>query len=172
MENKHLAIIVAVLLIAVGISGYYAYGIYQTNEMDKYMTQAFVYADKSASQYYEAEVLANQTKYNETIDKIDSSIWNANQVYNLSQKAYQNAKGPYKDFLVVYMKRQKVWIELLDSWKSRIQYFQSGNLVKGAELKKQEENRLNDYNQYDDELSSIIAQNPGMEDYRNKNWNS
>ena len=74
----------------------------------------FVYANKSATQSDEADVLANQTKYNESIDKIDYAIWDANQVYNLSQKTYQNANGPYKDFLVVYRKRQKVWIELLN----------------------------------------------------------
>lgn len=170
MENKFLIIIVAILIIVVGVGGYYAYGSYQTTQMDKYMKQANGYADTSDNLTDEANSLADQNRYDEALTKLDEAIWNYNQSVALTQKAYQNANGPYKDLLSVGMKKQKVYLEMLYSWESRLQYIINGDYVSAAELKKTEENRLNDLNKYDDDYESIKAQNPGMQEHIDNNW--
>lgn len=172
MENKYLAIIIVVLIIAVAIVGNYAYGSYQMTEMDKYMQKSITLDDKGDDLANEANTLVNDSKYDESIDKIDDAVLNYEKAYNLTKKAYENANEAYKDLLAPYMKKQKVSIDLMYSWKSRIKDIQNGNLAGATESKGQENLRYEDLQKYDDDYESIKAQNPGMQEHIDKYWNN
>lgn len=172
MENKYLAIIIVVLIIAVAIVGNYAYGSYQMTEMDKYMKKSIILDDKGDNLANEANTLVNSSKYDESIDKIDDALVNYEKAYNSTKKAYQNSNGAYKELLVLYMKKQKVNMEMMNSWQTRIENIQNGDLAGATELKGQENLRYNDLKKYDDDYESIKAQNPGMQEHIDKYWNN
>lgn len=170
MENKFLAIIAIILGLVLIIGANYAYGEYKMSEMDKYMKQANEYIYKADNLSDEANSLVKQNDYDGTIAKIDDALWNYNQALNLTQKAYQSADGSYKEFLALSMKAQNVNIDMYSSWKTRVQYIQDNELYKASELKNQEDDRLNDFNRYVDELESIKAQNPEIQEHIDNNW--
>jgi hypothetical protein len=172
MENKYLAIIIVLLIIAVGIVGSYAESSYKMNEMDKYMQKSIILDDKGDNLANEANTLVNDSKYDESMNKIDDAILNYDKAYNLTKKAYENANGAYKELLVAYMKKQKVNIDMMYSWQTRIKDIQNGNLAGATETKGQENLRYVDSQKYDDDYESIKAQNPGMQEHIDKYWNN
>lgn len=169
-RNKILIIIIAVLVVAIGITCTFIYQNYRMSQMDSYMKESNVLADENVKLNNDTQKLIDQDKDDEALVKLDEAIKTCNQSIDSVQKGYEFADGPYKDLLAIAMKRDKVFLELLQSWKSRILLFKEGKYYDVNELKSQEQDRLNDMNRYNDEYESIKSKNPGMQEHIDKFW--
>ncbi len=117
-RNKYLIIIVVILIVSIGITGFFAYQSYKMSQMDKLMLEYnTVNVPQYDTIYNETSKLANSSSPN--YDKIISNTNEMSQINNQSlsttEQAYEYANGPYKDLIAILIKEERLnsqWLDL------------------------------------------------------------
>lgn len=173
MEKKVLIIIVGILIVLVGIGGYYAYGTYRTTQMDAYMLQSKVLANQFNSKYDETNKIANTTPTDyDTLNKdIDDLIDLNKRIIAVESTGYQYADGPYKDLISIIIQRDNSDLADLKLWKQRVGYIQQNNYYQASETTKQEDSTISEINKLDNDYKTFKDTHLDVKEHCIKYWN-
>ena len=164
--------IVAVIIVIVGIGGSYAYGNYKMSQMDKYMKQSDMYADQADAEWNQTFNLLNQNDGAAALTECQQAAWDTNQSIQLLENASNYADGPYKDLLNNAYTKREAWLSAENAQITAIQNLQFLNVAGADQALQIRDTKLAEATDYQKQENSIIAQNPGMQDHIDKNWNS
>ncbi len=172
-RNKILIVIIAVLVVAIGLTGTFAYQNYRTSEMDKKMVEYQVLATELDEKYAETNQIANSSApdYDKIYSNIDYMINRSETGRSKMENAYQYADGPYKDVIAYYLKKLDLTITNLGLWKQRVQYIQEGNYFLSSQTIKQEEDIISESNKVSSDISTFLSTHPDIREHMKKQWN-
>ncbi len=133
IEKKELLkIVVIILVVAAGITGYITYKNYRMSQMDKYMIQASQLTPEYNMTLREATAYATAGNYDMAIVKIDKLIKMTDEIVSLQWKAHQYADGPYKAIIELILERNHLYRQSLELWKEQLECLKMGGLRDGA----------------------------------------
>lgn len=174
MENKFLIVLVAILIVLVGIGGYYAYGSYRTTQMDSYMLQSNVLIDQLSAKCDETNSIANTTPidYDKLNKGIDDQIGLQKRIIAVESTAYQYADGPYKDLISIAIQKDNTYLDYLGLWKQRVAYIQQNNYYQASQTIQQEDSTLSEMNKLDNQYKTFKDTHLDIKEHCIKYWNS
>ena len=170
IENKKLLVIVVILAVATGILGYYVYGQYRMSQMDKYCQQANKVANELNRTVNEADSYAQNGNIEEAMIKVDEAIEKQKEVISLGEKAYQYADGPYKEIIRLLIEKNQLILQILESWKARLEYIKEGDYASALELKAQEEDIYAEISKIEARKETIKSEHPEVKEHIEKTW--
>jgi hypothetical protein len=172
-RNKYLIIVVIILIIAIGIAGFFAYQSYRMSQVDKLMVEAKNITNQIGVVSNETDDITNKTpiNYDKIYANIDEMTDLVKQRKAVDEKAYQYADGPYKELITIYLKQSELQINYLGLWKSRVQYLQQNNLYQVNEINKQEDNNLNELTKAINDAKTFKSTHPDVKEHMQKYWN-
>lgn len=121
MERKkvYIIVIVAVLIVAIGIGSYYAYGAYRENKTKEYMILALKENNTAAGLNETIVKQANAKDYDGLIATINQDIDMMKLVIDYNTNATKYADSVYKDYITYDTMNKQMnikWSELWIKW--------------------------------------------------------
>lgn len=175
-NKKYLLIGIVVILIAIiGVASYFLYQNYRMQEMDKLMLESnTVFTPQLNAKITEANNIANSTSpdYNKVGTLLDEAILLQTKIISNVEKAYQYADGPYKELLALSLTRDRLDLNILNSWKSRIEYIKQGNSAQALQLLSQEQDLATESTKAHNEYVNFKSTHPDVKEHTVKYWNS
>lgn len=176
-KTKYLLVgLIIVLVVGVSIAGYF---LYQKNRMDQMDALALesnkVLIPQLNAKVTEANDLANSSTspdYNKVGSLIDEAIDIQKKVISNEEQAYQYADGPYKELISLGLKKDRLRLDFIVSWRSRIEYLKQGQSAQALQLLQQEQNLATEITKADNEYLNFKSTHPEVKEHTIKFWNS
>lgn len=177
MERRkiYLIIIIAILVVLISVAGYFVNQNYRLQQMDKLMLDYDVnLTPKLNEKIDEANNMANLTSpdFYKIGSAVDEAILIQKQMISSVEKAYQYADGEYKELLTLLLVRDRLALDILNTWRSRIDYYKNGNTEQADQLLKKEQDLDTELTKANNEYVNYKSMNPAVKEHTIKFWNS
>ncbi len=176
-KTKYLLIgLIIVLIVGISIAGYFLYQKYRMDQVDALMLESnTVLQPQLSAKLIEANNLANSSSspdYDKVGTLVDEAIGTQKKIISSSEQAYQYADGPYKELIALGLKKERLNLDAITSWRSRIEYLKQGQTAQALQLLQQEQNLATEITKANNEYLNFKSTHPDVKEHTIKFWNS
>lgn len=171
-RNKYLIVGIVILFLVIAVVGYFAYSQYRMSEMDKNMLKANQVNAGYDQLLTDMETLSNQSKYDEANAKMDILIGNVKEEKNLTEQAYANADGNYKELIQIQLRKINLKLDMVNDLKTLLNYQKQNDIANAMNMLKAILDKRTEFDKIQNEYDTYKSTHPEVKEHTIKYWNS
>ncbi len=173
LSNKKVIIpILLILLVAIGVSGYFLYQNDRMQQMDKYMSDYNYQASQFKSKYDETLQIADSSPINydaALISFTESVDIQKTKMENL-EKAYQYSDGAYKDLIAIKIKAERLRLDAMGYSEQLLESAKSNDLTSVQAFSSKVNSLTDEMNKVESDYSTFLSTHPDVKQHVNQYW--